>query len=94
MSKIQKISVSLPLEMTNLIHDAVISGDYASTSEVIREALRDWKQKRLIQLQNIDEIKQLWQEGLESGSGQFKNIEEIKQEARKRLEGIESSRMC
>ena len=86
MSKIQKISVSLPLEMTNLINDAVISGDYASTSEVIREALRDWKQKRLIQLQNIDEIKQLWQEGLESGSGQFKNIEEIKQEARKRLE--------
>ena len=86
MSKIQKISVSLPLEMTNLINDAVISGDYASTSEVIREALRDWKQKRLIQLQNIDEIKQLWHEGLESGSGQFKNIEEIKQEARKRLE--------
>ena len=86
MSKIQKISVSLPLEMTNLINDAVISGDYASTSEVIREALRDWKQKRLIQLQNIDEIKQLWQEGLESGSGQFKNIEEIKQEARKRSE--------
>jgi len=76
----------LPLEMTHLINDAVISGDYASTSEVIREALRDWKQKRLIQLQNIDEIKQLWQEGLESGSGQFKNIEEIKQEARKRLE--------
>ena len=86
MSKIQKISVSLPLEMTNLINDAVISGDYVSTSEVIREALRDWKQKRLIQLQNIDEIKQLWQEGLESGSGQFKNIEEIKQEARERLE--------
>ncbi len=72
----------------------MISGDYASTSEVIREALRDWKQKRLIQLQNIDEIKKLWQEGLESGSGQFKNIEEIKQEARKRLEGIEFSRMC
>ena len=86
MSKIQKISVSLPLEMTNLINDAVISGDYASTSEVIREALRDWKQKRFIQLQNIEEIKQLWQEGLESGSGQFKNIEEIRQEARKRLE--------
>ncbi len=86
MSKIKKISVSLPLEMTNLINDAVISGDYASTSEVIREALRDWKQKRFIQLQNIDEIKQLWQEGLESGSGKFKNIEEIKQEARKRLE--------
>ncbi len=86
MSKIQKISVSLPLVMTNLINDAVISGDYVSTSEVIREALRDWKKKRLIQLQNIDEIKKLWQEGLESGSGQFKNIEAIKQEARKRLE--------
>jgi antitoxin ParD1/3/4 len=85
MSKVQKISVSLPVEMTHLINDAVISGDYASSSEVIREALRDWKQKRLIQLQNIEQIQQLWQEGLESGPGQLKNIEEIKQEARQRL---------
>jgi antitoxin ParD1/3/4 len=86
MSKVQKISISLPLEMNTLINDAVISGDYASTSEVVRDALRDWKQKRLIQSQQIEEIRQLWQEGLQSGLGIRKNIEEIKQEARKRME--------
>ena len=29
-----------------LVQDAVAAGDYASTSEVIREALRDWKDRR------------------------------------------------
>lgn len=86
MNKIQNISVSLPSEMSNLIKNAVISGEYASTSEVIREALRDWKEKHLIQSQQIQEIRQLWVEGLESGSGIRKSIEEIKKEARQRME--------
>ncbi|MBW4507447.1 MAG: hypothetical protein KME64_13180 [Scytonematopsis contorta HA4267-MV1] len=35
------------------------SGEYVSSSEVIRETLRDWKQKPLQQLQNIDEVQRL-----------------------------------
>jgi hypothetical protein len=34
-------------------------------------ALRDWKQKRLLQLQNIDELRYLWLEGIDSGTGQY-----------------------
>ena len=32
---------------------AVATGDYASTSEVIRAALRDWKTKRALQLEEL-----------------------------------------
>lgn len=39
---------------------------------------------RLLQLQN-NELRHLWQEGIESGSGQYSDIEAIKQEARRRL---------
>lgn len=85
MPKVQKISISLPQEMSNLINDAIDSGDYASTSEVIRDALRGWKQKRLQEYQQIQEIRQLWQEGVESGLGIRKNLAEIKAEARQRM---------
>ncbi|MEH2252989.1 type II toxin-antitoxin system ParD family antitoxin [Nostoc sp.] len=85
MPNVEKISVALTPEMAAFVRDVVESGEYASSSEVIREALRDWKQKRLLQLQNINEVRRLWQEGIDSGAGQYTDIEAIKQEARRRL---------
>ncbi|MCC5620596.1 type II toxin-antitoxin system ParD family antitoxin [Nostoc sp. CHAB 5715] len=85
MPNIEKISVALTPEIAAFVRDVVESGEYASSSEVIREALQDWKQKRLLRLQNIDEVRHLWQEGIDSGAGQYTDIEAIKQEARRRL---------
>ncbi len=82
---VQKISVSIPSEMLSLMNEAVAKGDYATTSEVVREALQDWQQKRFAQIKNSDEIQKLWQEGIESGEGNFENIEQLKQEARNRI---------
>jgi antitoxin ParD1/3/4 len=42
-SKVQKISIALPKEMVEDLRYAVESGDYASVSEVVREAVREWK---------------------------------------------------
>ncbi|MEC4817089.1 MAG: type II toxin-antitoxin system ParD family antitoxin [Scytonema sp. PMC 1069.18] len=85
MPNVEKISIALTPEMAAFVRDAVESGEYASSSEVIREALRDWKQKRLVQEQQISELRRLWQEGIDSGPGQYGDIEAIKQEARRRL---------
>ena len=41
-SKVQKISIALPTEMLKDIRYAVDSGSFASVSEVIRHALRQW----------------------------------------------------
>ena len=43
MGRIEKISIALPEEMLQSVKEAVDSGQYASTSEVIRDALRGWK---------------------------------------------------
>ena len=43
MAKVQKLSISLPKEMVEDIRYAVETGQYASTSEVVREAVREWK---------------------------------------------------
>ncbi len=43
---VEKISVALPSEMVSILLSAVATGEYASSSEVIRDALRDWTYKR------------------------------------------------
>jgi antitoxin ParD1/3/4 len=57
MGEIERLTVTLPAEMTAVIKDAVATGDYASTSEVVREAVRDWKLKRALQLHELAALK-------------------------------------
>jgi len=64
MPTVQKISIALPPTMVDLLRDAVDRGEYASSSEVVREALRDWHHKRSLQKQGIRDLRKLWQEAL------------------------------
>jgi antitoxin ParD1/3/4 len=82
--KAAKVSVALTSEMTEMVRQAVASGEYASASEVIREALREWKHRRAFKIPEQDELRRLWAEGLASGPGRFASIDDIKQEARRR----------
>jgi antitoxin ParD1/3/4 len=57
MSAPERMTITMPSEMAALVKGAVDSGDYASTSEVVREALRDWKAKRALRLQELAALK-------------------------------------
>jgi antitoxin ParD1/3/4 len=65
MSTVEKISIALPPEMVALVRQAVETGEYASSSEVVRDALRDWTQKRSLRQQGLAELRQVWREALE-----------------------------
>ena len=86
MASIEKISVALPTDMLALVRKAVESGDYATTSEVIREALREWKVRRGSREETIAEIRRLVQEGLDSPERYPLDTEEIKREGRRLLD--------
>jgi len=86
MSTIEKISIALTPDLAALVRNAVTDGYYASTSEVIREALRDWKIKQSLNERSTTELRALWQEGINSGSAGAFSMEEIKQQARKQYE--------
>ena len=60
MAGIEKISIALPAEMLTLVHDAVDAGEYASTSEVVRDALREWTIRRTSRQQGIADLRKLW----------------------------------
>jgi antitoxin ParD1/3/4 len=71
----EKLSISLTSSQLQLVEEAVQTGDYASSSEVIREALREWKAKRL--------LGRLWDEGVVSGDADAdETIDDIKAAAR------------
>ena len=91
MSNVQKVSVALTPEMLAMLKEAVDSGEYTSTSEVIRDALRGWKVRRAVREMEIEELRKLWNEGIASGSGRFSSIDEIKAEARRRMAGASSA---
>jgi antitoxin ParD1/3/4 len=64
MTTAEKISIALPPEMVHIVRAAVATGEYASSSEVIRDALRDWTYKRSLRMQGIAELRAVWQEVL------------------------------
>lgn len=67
MANVEKISVALTPEMAAMLREAVGSGEYASASEVMREALREWKFRRSQRDKAIEELKKLLDEGRNSG---------------------------
>jgi antitoxin ParD1/3/4 len=86
MSNVEKVSIALTPEMAAVVRQAVESGEYASNSEIVREALRDWRLKRNFQQREIEEIRRLCNDGVASGPSRFAIMEELKAEARRRFE--------
>ncbi|MDO9053231.1 MAG: type II toxin-antitoxin system ParD family antitoxin [Gallionella sp.] len=64
MATAEKISIALPPEMVHIVRGAVATGEYASSSEVIREALRDWTYKRNLRQQGVTELRRVWHEAV------------------------------
>jgi len=46
MQNAEKISITLPPDMLQRLRDAVAAGEYASTSEALRDAVRAWDRQR------------------------------------------------
>jgi antitoxin ParD1/3/4 len=89
MAGIERLTVTLPVDMAALVKGAVEQGDYASSSEVIREALREWRMRRELQLHKLAALKAEIDRGLadvaEGRVAEF-NAERIMERGRKLLE--------
>jgi antitoxin ParD1/3/4 len=65
MAPIERLTVTLPADMAALIRGAVSGGDYASSSEVIREALRDWQVKAELRRRKLEMLRRDIDEGMQ-----------------------------
>ncbi|HEY2104488.1 MAG TPA: type II toxin-antitoxin system ParD family antitoxin [Candidatus Binataceae bacterium] len=69
----------------------VATGEYATTSEVVREAIRDWQFKRELRQRDIERLGRLWDEGKASGPAKPLDFDELRREARRRLKAIKKA---
>ncbi len=69
MTTVEKFSVVLPPDLAADVRAAVAGGDYGSVSDVVREALSDWRVRRRIETLETEELRRLVREGIESGPG-------------------------
>ena len=85
MTNIEKVIVALTGEQVASLKAAVKSGEYATTSEIVREALRDWQFKRDVQHEDIKRLRMLWDEGKASGKPEPVDFDVLRKEARRKL---------
>jgi antitoxin ParD1/3/4 len=81
----EKMSVALTPEMAAAVRHAVESGEYASASEVIREALRLWQAHQVAREHEVEELRRVWREGIESAPATRIDFAEIKAKGRNLL---------
>jgi antitoxin ParD1/3/4 len=67
MAEIERLSVALPAPMAKSVREAVEKGEYASTSEVIRDALRLWESRRQLRERDVSVLRHRWDDGKVSG---------------------------
>lgn len=85
MPDVQKISVALTTKQLEAVKSAVASGEYASTSEVIREALRGWQLREPLRKAEVQRLRKAWEDGLLSGPAEPYDLREILEDAERRL---------
>jgi len=64
----EKLSITLPPAMVALIKSCVETGAYASSSEVIREAMRLWQRREEEYRERLDVIRQRLDRSAKSGA--------------------------
>ncbi len=69
MPAVERMTITMPSEMANILRQTVSGGEYASTSEVIREALRDWVRNRDTERRDLEVLRAAIKAGRDSGLG-------------------------
>lgn len=62
MSKLERITVTMPQEMVAKLRAAVDAGEYATTSEIVREAVREWSDYQDRRQAAVGRLKQMVEE--------------------------------
>ena len=67
MPAVERMTITMPAELAETLRQTVAGGEYASTSEVVREALREWTRRRDVERQDLEALRVAIRAGLDSG---------------------------
>jgi antitoxin ParD1/3/4 len=83
MSKLERITVTMPEAMAAKMRAAVASGEYATTSEIVREALRDWDEYQERRRLKLEQVRAMIAEG---EKGPFRPAEDVFRDLKVKLQ--------
>lgn len=78
------MNVSLPEELARFVKEKVDAGRYASSSEIVREALRLLERREQAEAEKLEWLRRAWREGIESGDALEMDADPLKQFVRTR----------
>lgn len=81
------LNVSLTDELVGYVKSKVESGRYASSSEVVREALRLMEKLERQEGENLGWLRSAWREGVASGDFAGVDADDVKAAGRRRAAG-------
>ncbi len=79
------LDISLPDELARFVRAKVETGRYASSSEVVREALRLLERHDREEAERLAALREAWRAGVDSGDAGELDLAALKEEARRRL---------
>ena len=82
MAEIERLSIALPGPMADAVRQVVEAGEYASASEVIRDALRLWESRRELRARDVQVLRDRWDRGKSSGRAGKLDIKRLVAEER------------
>ncbi|MFV3128677.1 ribbon-helix-helix domain-containing protein [Niveispirillum sp. KHB5.9] len=85
MPDIREVSVALTGEQIAAMSDAVKAGEYATTDEIIQEAMDLWQSHRELLRADAGHLGRAWDAGKASGPATPLDFDQLRQEARQRL---------
>ena len=77
MSDSRRITVTLPEPLAEAVRTAVKSGTYASTSDVVRDAVALWQSQADARARESAQLRKAWDEGKASGAARPFDIKAI-----------------
>lgn len=67
MSDYSRMTIVVPEPMAASIQAAIAAGEYASASEVVRDAIRLWNERRTFRAEELRVLREAWDRGKASG---------------------------
>ncbi|MGF9564368.1 type II toxin-antitoxin system ParD family antitoxin [Neorhizobium sp. JUb45] len=88
MSKMQSITVSLPMDIAEQLHEKVSSGEYATESEAVTEGLRElFAEDPAIQKWIEDDVLPTF-DRLQAGTEKTFTVDEVRERLNARMEAL------
>lgn len=84
MGRIEEITVALPQDEADALRAIVAEGTHGSTSDLVREAIREWRERQQNYGYTIKELQDLIDHGRRSGLSTIPDVDALIAEGQRR----------